>query len=118
MKRMVALWLAIAWVGYALAPWYALDSGFWSFTWIAAYPDAEASPAVLQAHLFGRWWLAPIAVTLATPLAALTLDQGHSRFGPILIWSGALGLVWTLFQGFAIGPDGAQWRWLAAAAGP
>jgi iron(III) transport system permease protein len=118
MKRLVALWLTIGWVGYALAPWHAIDGGFWSFNWIAAYPDVKTAPAALLAHLFGRWWLAPIAVALALPIAALTLERSHPRFGPILMWSGALGLAWTLFQGFAVGLNGLQWGWLEFLIGP
>ncbi|NJM92138.1 MAG: iron ABC transporter permease, partial [Rhodospirillaceae bacterium] len=69
-RSLLALLIAGA-VGLVLLPWYALESGFWGFAWLAAYPDASAAPALLQAAWHDRGWLWPLFLALALPLPAL-----------------------------------------------
>ena len=45
-RTLLALLIAGA-VGLVLLPWYAVDSGFWSFGWLTSYSDANSAPALL-----------------------------------------------------------------------
>lgn len=118
MTRIVGWWLLVGWAGFLLMPWYAAAGGFWSFGWVSGWTAAEGAPAVLQAVLYGRWWLLPLAVLLLAPLPALARGRAEPRNASVLIVTGAAGLAWMLVQGFAIGLQGWQWSWLAALFGP
>ncbi len=118
MNRTVALWLAVGWAGFAVLPWYAIDDGFWSLAWLDGYPtDIDDAPGILQALSHGRWWLLPIGVALAAPLAVLWRDTSDSRFATVLLAAGGLGLAYTLTQGFLIGLRGWEYGFLEAGFG-
>jgi iron(III) transport system permease protein len=88
-------WLALAWAGFLLLPWYAVEDGLFSPSWLAAYPDAATAPALLQGLAFGRPWLLPLLLPLA--LASVAGKRPN-----LLIAAGALGIAFTLVEGFAI----------------
>ena len=112
MRAATRLWLALGWVGFALLPWYGLEDGFFHFGWVRFWTGSEAAPGLLQAALHGRWWLWPLALALAAPLATLALPRDDRRVGWVLIAAGAFGLFWLLLQGFAIAHRGPSWLWL------
>src|SRR5688500_8923992 len=95
-RTLLALLIAGA-VGLVLLPWYAIESGFWSFDWLAL--DASAAPALLQAALHDRSWLWPLFLALVLPLPALF---GHRHGGMLALAGGAVGIVWLFLQGFLI----------------
>jgi iron(III) transport system permease protein len=111
-----ARWLALGWFGYLLLPWYEQGSGFWSLAWLTeGYPTAEgAAPAWAQVLLFGKLWLAPLALFLAAPLLVLGRPRGDRVRADALITAGGVGLAWILIQGFGIGLRGPEWPIMAA----
>ena len=107
--------LIAAAVGLFLLPWYAIESGFWSFGWLGSFPDAATAPALLQAPMHGAPWLWPIFLALLIPLPALF---GHRSAGYFVAAAGAFGLSYMFLQGFLIGIAGWNLPSLEAAFGP
>ena len=109
----------MGWGGFAVLPWYAIEDGFWSFVWLLDYPlEADAAPGLLQILLHGRWWLAPIVLALAAPLAVLWRPRSDPIFAIVLLAASSLGLAYLLAQGFAIGIGGWEFAALEATFGP
>jgi iron(III) transport system permease protein len=104
-QRAAAFWLAVGVVGVALVPWYAVPDSIWSFDWIAHWRTKENGPAWLHAYSFGRAWLWPVVALLAAGAGALALPRSE-RMAIAFIAIGALGFIYTLGQGFVIGPTG------------
>ncbi len=113
--RQVVLLLAAAAIGLALLPWYAIEDGFWSFGWLAGYPDAASAPALIQAAAFDRGVLWPVFLALAMPLPALF---GHRRGAALVLAGGTFGISYMLLQGFLIGIAGWSLPALAESFGP
>ena len=119
MNRPAAFWLAVGWGGFALLPWYGVEDGFWSFAWLSEYPPgADNAPGLLQVLLVGRWWLAPLALPLALPLAVLWRRRADPIFAAVLLAAGSLGAFYLLAQGFAIGIRGWEYPFLEGIFGP
>lgn len=119
MNRPAAFWLAVGWGGFALLPWYGVEDGFWSFAWLSEYPPgADNAPGLLQVLLVGRWWLAPLALPLAAPLAVLWRRRADPIFAAVLLAAGSLGAFYLLAQGFAIGIRGWEYPFLEGIFGP
>jgi iron(III) transport system permease protein len=116
----VVLWTAVGLIGVAVLPWYGLDRGFFSFTWLTrGYPfDAKVAPALFQVAQGKSWWLSPILPLLLTPLALWGRDKADPWFSRVLIACGAAGLAWFFFQGYAIGLHGWRFTWLETLFGP
>jgi iron(III) transport system permease protein len=111
-------WLVLGIVGFALVPWYSLQDSVFGIAWLKQFAGKEAAPALLQALSHGRAWLWPVGLLLAgaaTLLLPLGLDR-RTR-ATLLLAVAAAGFVYTLAQGFAIGPRGWQIDGLAAIAG-
>jgi iron(III) transport system permease protein len=113
-RYLVAFLIAVA-IGLFLLPWYAIESGFWSFGWLAAYPDTATAPIVLQASVFDRAWLWPVFIALLLPLPALF---GHRSGGFLVAAGGAFGLGYMFLQGFLIGLHGWNFPSLEQSFGP
>jgi iron(III) transport system permease protein len=101
--RILLALLAAGAAALALLPWYAIESGFWTFAWIATYPDAGTAPAVILAAYHDRPWLWPLLLALALPLPALS---GHRRGAAFVLAGGLVGIVYLFLQGFLIGLRG------------
>jgi len=109
------IWLALAWAGFLVLPWYAIEDGFFALSWLADYPDAATGPALLQGLAYGRPWLLPLLLPLALASA------GGEKRPNLLIAAGALAMALTAIEGFAIIHNGWGFAVLAAltgAAGP
>src|SRR5258707_355816 len=89
-------WLALAWAGFFLLPWYALEDGFFTLAWLSEYPAATTAPALLQGVAFGRPWL----LSLLLPLTIASI-AGEKR-PTFLIAAATLGIALTAIQGFGI----------------
>ena len=117
--RDVALWCGVGWIGFALLPWYGIYDGFWSFDWLAGYPlGSDEAPGAVQTLAHGRWWLLPLLPLLLAPFALWRRNRYDPVFADTLIAIGALGLVATLGQGFAIGIAGWEIGLFERAFGP
>lgn len=117
MRNPVLQLVLVGLIGFLVLPWYLLENGFWSFSWLSRYPDRVTSSALVQAFFYGKWWLAPLILPLLAPLAVLNRPRGDRMAANVLILAGTVGLVWLLGQGFTIGARGWAQPWLTAVFG-
>ena len=110
MRRLILLWVAVGWAGYALLPWNAVGGdGVFALGWLERFArDPAATSGFGQVLLFGRAWLLPPALLLLVPLIA----PARAR-GPLLLAAGLLGLLHLALVGAAIGLRGWNHPWLA-----
>jgi iron(III) transport system permease protein len=91
----------------AALPWYLLQDGFWSFTWLSGYPlQAEQAPALFLLWQGRQPWLWPLAALALAGLIAAFLPLERRLRGRWLTGIGALGLAYLLLQGYALGLQG------------
>lgn len=105
-------------MGYFLLPWYLIEDGFWSLTWLwDGYPrESDYAPAIVQALAEQKTWLAPLALLVLAP-GLLLLPALRNR-ALLYIAIGGGGLTYLALQGFAIGISGWEWEFAAAWFGP
>jgi iron(III) transport system permease protein len=98
------LWMAVGLFGFALLPWYMLDDGLLSFSWVFdGYPfDSDSAPALFLVLQGQKPWLAPLGLFLLLPLALWGRRKNDPVFGNLLIFAGAAGLIWFFAQGYGI----------------
>ena len=98
-SRAGLIWAAIGLLSYALLPWYALEDGFFSFSWLldGHVGDRDLAPALFQWLLHGKWWLAPLIVPLVLALWAALKNDAR-----LAVWSGLGGIALFLLQAFSI----------------
>ncbi|MET0850940.1 MAG: ABC transporter permease subunit, partial [Candidatus Rokuibacteriota bacterium] len=114
MTRAATGWLGLAWLAFAVLPWYALPGDGWAdLGWLRRFPDAATAPAPVQGLLHGRPWLLPAAVPLLLPFLAWRRPKEDPRVATLLVAAGAGGFAWTALQGLAIGHRGWSTTWLA-----
>jgi iron(III) transport system permease protein len=119
MSRTILACCLIGLAGFFFAPWYAIEDGLFSTEWLPYYPgDPELAPAFLQALWFDRSWLLPIVLFVALPLTVIRRPKSDRHAANLLIACGALGLMYGLAQGYAIGPLGWSFATLESAFGP
>ena len=112
-------WVILGLSAYLCLPWYAVQDGFWSMSWVGGLADsAESASGVFQSVRHGKPWLAlPFVLLLATaPL--LWLARNRRQLSTTLLCSGTLGLLWLIAQGFALGIGGWQFKFLESFFGP
>ena len=75
-QRAVRLWLAAAWAGLLVLPWYAAPEASWLQLATGLFSDPLTAGGLAQALFFGRPWLlvAPAALLLA--MLALRMPAG------------------------------------------
>jgi len=124
MRRVVGLWLAVAWGGFALLPWSAIGGGgFFAFRWLDGFPLAPAAaPALVQLVHHGRLWFLPLALALLVPLPLLWRRgadaTARARAARTLIAAGGGALVAVTAIALAIDIEGWTWSALAGVFGP
>lgn len=96
--------LIAGWFGLLLLPWYAVEDGFWSFTWVERLFASSTGPLVFQALHEGRYWLWPVPVAFLMPVVGLW--RRSKSIAGVLILSAAAGLFCFFAQGFLIGLNG------------
>src|SRR6266480_1647657 len=122
MRRIVAPWLAVGWIGFAILPWNAIGGGgFFAFNWLAQYP-AAAAPALVQLVLLHRLWFLPLALLLLAPIALVIRPRKNfaapRRLSAPLIAIGACIIAYLLAIALAIDIEGWTWSGFAAVFGP
>ncbi len=112
----LALWLILGWVGFALIPWYGLDSNFFSLSWLfAGWPAADKVAPGLSLILQGKkLWLVPFLILLVLPFLLYGRRKSDPFFSRLLVWVGAIGIAWFFIEGYAIGLRGWRYEWLNA----
>ena len=119
MRRIIGIWLAVGWFGFAILPWSAIGGrGFFAFQWLPHYPLASASaPALMQLFWHGRLWFLPLLAVLLVPLALVFKPAAdpaaRERTARILVATGAAGLVSIAAIGLSIDINGWTWKPLA-----
>ncbi|MDA4635612.1 hypothetical protein NZA98_31770, partial [Escherichia coli] len=64
--RRLSIALGIGLAGFALVPWYRIESGFYGLGWLGKFPSGAAeAPGLVQIASHGRWSLAVIALLFA-----------------------------------------------------
>ncbi len=107
MKKTATIWLFIGLAGALLLPWYAQDSGFWTFEWLfGGFGSAEAGSALTLALFHGKWWLFPAVLFIGLSGLGLAAIKKHQMLARTLIIVPALGLFTIVVQGFVIGRIG------------
>ncbi|HKU85100.1 MAG TPA: ABC transporter permease subunit, partial [Casimicrobiaceae bacterium] len=117
-RRLALGWLALGVAAFALAPWYALPDGVLHIAWLARYFGKDNAPGIVQATQHGRTWLLPLALLLLLGVYFATTLTSRAARSNALIAIGAIGFLYLLAQGFAIGARGFSYPWLAVAFGP
>lgn len=109
MRKTIALWLLAGLVGFCVLPWYSVESGFWSFSWLfTEFLSEDTSPALFQILLHGRWWFVPLGLAfLAAWTTYLVTTHDRSRSQALVVLS-ITGLVLLFAQGFMIGRTGPE----------
>lgn len=96
-------------VALALLPWYSLEAGFFDTGWILSlWRDEASAPALWQ--LAAHPWLWG-ALTLWLSCGVSGLLPGRQRSALLLLFS-ALGILFLVIEGHAIGYSGWSWLWL------
>src|SRR3954451_17189460 len=103
--------LAVLALGMVILPWYRLQAGILSPSWLSHYPTgSDAAPAIVQIAFNGRWWLVLLLIAIGLAVAARLSRGAHTR-SRLLLGSGILGVAVMVLEGFAVGYTG--WRWPA-----
>ena len=116
-RRLAIGWLAVGAVGFFILPWYALQDSVLGVAWLRDYLGKDNAPAPVQALRYGRAWLLPVGILLALGFAFIASRWSRATRANAMNAIGALGFVYLLAQGFAIGPRGFSYGWLAASLG-
>ena len=117
-RQAIAFWLAVGAIGFLCVPWYALDASVLSAGWLRDLTNRNYASGLLQVWRHGRTWLLPVGLLVFFGSAFLLphLDRNARAYG--LLALGAIGFLYTLGQGFAIGPQGWSFEALSHAWGP
>lgn len=120
LRREVGALLLLAFAGFVLLPWYAVEDGFFSFVWLLDgwAADRDYAPALFQVLWHGRWWLAPLPFLLLPALFALSGSAPRRERAHWPVLAGTATLLWLALQGFAIDHRGWAWPLLAELFGP
>jgi len=107
-QRLLAAWLAAGAVGFAIAPWYALPDSLLALRWLRDPFARDQAPALVQALVHERTWLAWGALVIAAACPLLARRHAQRLPAGMLLALGIVGLGWLFGQGFAIttGPSG------------
>ena len=105
---------AVALIGVALLPWYAIEDGFWAMTWLLrGYPLAtESAPALFLWLKGAKLWLLPVAGIALAAMTVVLLRPTAGLLGRLLVFLGTLGVAYLLAQGFLFGLKGWNAAWL------
>lgn len=109
--------LALGAVSLTLLPWYSLEAGFFDLSWLGGlWHDEAAAPALWQTVVWHRPWLAVVIGLLA--LAALCgLIKNRAWRSALLSGVSAIGVLFMIAEGHAIGYSGWSWAWLESVMG-
>jgi len=116
-SRQALGWLVVGTLGFLAVPWYALPDSVLGTAWLRHYTAEANAPALIQVVAYGRSWLVPLALLLAAGFGS-ALVPSRARSTRAMIAIGAAGFLVLLVQGFAIGPRGLSYPWLATVFGP
>ncbi len=113
--RAALIWVAAGVLAIVLVPWYALEDGLGSGSWLAGlWSSDEAASGLAQAVGHGKWWLAPTFAALASCLVVSLAPLAPGRRGTWLVVASACGLVLFAAQAFAVSLHGWTAGWMTS----
>ena len=105
MRKIVIGWIFIGSLGVFILPWYMINDGFFSFSWLFEYELENYGPSIFFA-LSEKKWLLPLVGPLIFPIILLFFKSSRRTYSNIFLISGILGFVYFFLQGYAIGIRG------------
>ena len=105
MRKIVIGWILIGSLGVFILPWYMINDGFFSFSWLFEYELENYGPSIFFA-LSEKKWLLPLVGPLIFPIILLFFKSSRRTYSNIFLISGILGFVYFFLQGYAIGIRG------------
>jgi len=101
-KRVYSV-LVLGIIAFAILPWYRIEEGFYSFSWLGSFlGQGDLQPGLMQVFSQGRWWLfIPfVLLLLGFPIMLLKPVERTARLILIL---GIIGFLFIAIQSFAVG---------------
>jgi iron(III) transport system permease protein len=115
MNRAALAWSSAGLLAALLLPWYSLQEGLDSAGWLAGlWSSEDYASGIAQALAHGKWWLAPVLLTLPAGFVLSLPPLARERRGTLLVFVAAIGLVLFAAQAFGIGLRGWTTAWLNA----
>ena len=105
MKKLVFGWLLIGSLGYFILPWYLINDGFFSFSWLLEY-ELEEFGSGFYFGLTEKKWLLPLIGPLIFPFLLLFFKSNRRIYSNIFLYSGIIGFLYFFLQGYVIGVRG------------
>ena len=105
MKKLVFGWLLIGSLGYFILPWYLINDGFFSFSWLLEY-ELEEFGSGFYFGLTEKKWLLPLIGPLIFPFLLLFFKSSRRIYSNIFLYSGIIGFLYFFLQGYVIGVRG------------
>jgi len=102
MTRTTSLWLLVGLFGYCLMPWYMVEGGFWTFSWITGIFADETGSALSLVLGHGRLWLIAPLIAFALVAAVLQFVKAPVKKARLIALIALAGLVLTALQGLAV----------------
>jgi iron(III) transport system permease protein len=110
-QRAIRLWLAAAWAGLLVLPWYAAPEASWLQLATGQFSDPQTAGGLAQALFFGRPWLLVAPAALLFAMLALRMPA-DARQGTLLTVCGGVGVAGIVLAGLAIRDKGWAWAFL------
>jgi iron(III) transport system permease protein len=105
MRKLVVGWILIGSLGYFVLPWYMINDGFLSFSWLIEYELEDHASGIIFG-LTEKKWLLPLIGPLIFPLILFFFKYSRRTYANIFLISGLVGFLYFFFQGYAIGVRG------------
>jgi len=102
MRRTVIQWLIVGFIGFYLLPWYMVDGGFFTLSWLAEFSEQGNGSGAMQVFGHGRLWLAGPMFALLGIAATLFFIRDTVKTAKTIAAISAAGLIFTALQGLII----------------
>jgi iron(III) transport system permease protein len=112
----IRAWVALGALACVVLPWYALQDGNGLAALDSVFAGEDTANGLMQAAVYGRWWLWAGMLGLAVSFAASLLEPGRMQ-GRLLLLGGLVGALGLGAGGFLVGGKGWSFPWLNAAFG-
>ena len=114
-ERTPLLWSFAGLLAALVLPWYALQEGLGSASWLSGlWSSEDYAGGLAQVIMHGKWWLAPVLLALALCLLLAFVPLPRERQGALLTWTAGTGVVLFAAEALGIGLRGWTAAWLTA----
>ncbi len=109
MRKTAIIWQIIGLLGALLFPWYMVQGGFFSFSWVGGiFSDPKNASAFAQGLFHQKWWLITSLLPLVGTALALLFIKNTKLLAKFLVMISIAGLVLIFAQGFIVSRTGAR----------